>query len=140
MAESRKHASLPSGGAIYFHEDTESYDAPPPGNLSLMNRSLFLSTSSIQSMDSLILRQSDDPSELITQLKYERATIQKKTFTNWCNSKLSIRDQIVDLYTDFQDGMKLIKLLEILSRRKVGKVSSGKMRIHHMQNLQVNLS
>ena len=45
---------------------------------------------------------------------------QKKAFTNWCNDRLKGSDRIEDLYTDFEDGVKLIKLLEILSKKSIG--------------------
>jgi actinin alpha len=43
-------------------------------------------------------------------------TIQKKTFTGWCNSHLRKRNQVIEkIETDFSNGLKLIQLLEIIS-------------------------
>ena len=46
--------------------------------------------------------------------------IQKNTFTRWCNEHLKVEKQVIhDLDTDLRDGIKLIKLLEILTAKKV---------------------
>ena len=45
--------------------------------------------------------------------------VQKKTFTNWVNDRLKVTDRKVDdLQTDFDDGVNLIKLLEVLAPGK----------------------
>ena len=45
--------------------------------------------------------------------------VQKKTFTNWVNDKLKETDRRVeDLETDLDDGVTLIKLLEVLAPGK----------------------
>ena len=45
--------------------------------------------------------------------------VQKKTFTNWVNDKLKETDKRVeDLETDLDDGVTLIKLLEVLAPGK----------------------
>lgn len=50
------------------------------------------------------------------------AKIQQKTFTNWCNDNLKTAGTTVsDLSTDLEDGIILIKLVEVLSGRKVGR-------------------
>ncbi|KAJ3045337.1 Spectrin beta chain, non-erythrocytic 4 [Rhizophlyctis rosea] len=58
-------------------------------------------------------------------LQRDRASVQKKTFTKWCNSQLSRAKQIgvvdpteymiEDLEHDLRDGIRLIHLLEVLS-------------------------
>ena len=50
----------------------------------------------------------------------EREAVQKKTFTNWVNVHLSCHgngavDPIKNLYTDFEDGRLLFKLIQNLS-------------------------
>lgn len=50
----------------------------------------------------------------------EREAVQKKTFTNWVNVHLSRHgngavDPVKNLYTDFQDGRLLFKLIQNLS-------------------------
>lgn len=48
--------------------------------------------------------------------------IQQKTFTRWCNQSLKTRGmEISELETDFSDGLKLIALLEVLSKKKLGR-------------------
>ncbi|EDV19454.1 uncharacterized protein TRIADDRAFT_3330, partial [Trichoplax adhaerens] len=50
------------------------------------------------------------------------AKIQQKTFTNWCNDNLKESGTTVqDLAKDLEDGIVLIKLVETLSGRKVGR-------------------
>ena len=40
--------------------------------------------------------------------------VQKKIFTRWCNAYLKLRlKKVEDIYTDFQDGVMLIYLLEM---------------------------
>jgi len=42
--------------------------------------------------------------------------IQKKTFTGWINSHLRKRnDKVTELTTDLSDGLRIFKLLEIIS-------------------------
>ena len=52
--------------------------------------------------------------------------IQVSTFTNWINDRLSSssskQQQLCDLNTDFEDGLKLIKLLESLTNKKINGV------------------
>ena len=48
--------------------------------------------------------------------------IQERTFTRWCNEHLKVKKETIhDLKTDFCDGIKLIKMLKILTGKKVGK-------------------
>uniref|UniRef100_A0A5S6R1A2 Spectrin beta chain n=1 Tax=Trichuris muris TaxID=70415 RepID=A0A5S6R1A2_TRIMR len=72
----------------------------------------------------------------IKQLQDERVSIQKKTFTKWCNSYLNrAHCEIGDLFTDLCDGILLLKLLEIISGDKLGKANRGRMRVHKIENL-----
>ena len=66
----------------------------------------------------------------------ERDSIQKKTFTKWVNKHLiKVTKGVVDLFTDLRDGNNLISLLEVLSGEQIPR-EKGKMRVHHMQNVQ----
>ena len=48
--------------------------------------------------------------------------VQKKTFTNWVNEKLKDTPCKVEvLEKDFDDGITLVKLLEVLSKKKMHK-------------------
>jgi actinin alpha len=63
--------------------------------------------------------------------------IQKKTFTGWVNSHLSkVGLKIDDLATDFQDGIKMIKLLEVIANDTITgfEKNPGKMRIKQVTN------
>lgn len=71
--------------------------------------------------------------ELVAQ--WER--IQTKTFTNWVNSHLVKRGQKIEtVLTDFENGVNLLTLLEVISDESVGKYNkTPKMRIHMIENL-----
>ncbi|XP_071530660.1 spectrin beta chain isoform X5 [Panulirus ornatus] len=72
----------------------------------------------------------------IKELKDERESVQKKTFTKWVNSHLvRVSARIGDLYVDLRDGKQLIKLLEILSGERLPRPTKGKMRIHCLENV-----
>jgi hypothetical protein len=61
-----------------------------------------------------------------TQKKEEMQASQKTTFTRWVNLNLaSVGQTVDDLFTAFVDGTKLITLLQILAKKKVGNVSSS---------------
>lgn len=61
---------------------------------------------------------------------------QRKTFTAWCNSHLrKAGTQIENIEEDFQNGLKLMLLLEVISGEQLGKPDRGKMRIHKLSNV-----
>ena len=73
--------------------------------------------------------------------------IQKRTFTNWVNDCLRghlIRptSPVTDLSTDFQDGLRLIDLMEKLARPKnpIKHNSKPKMKAHSLENLNSALN
>uniref|UniRef100_A0A336KQL4 CSON014177 protein n=1 Tax=Culicoides sonorensis TaxID=179676 RepID=A0A336KQL4_CULSO len=77
----------------------------------------------------------------IKALQEERLHIQKKTFTKWMNSFLiKAKMEVEDLFSDLADGIKLLKLLEIISGEKLGKPNSGKMRVHKIENVNKSLA
>ncbi|XP_050085218.1 spectrin beta chain, non-erythrocytic 5 isoform X3 [Anopheles aquasalis] len=79
--------------------------------------------------------------ERIKTLQEERLHIQKKTFTKWMNSFLvKAKMEVDDLFTDLADGIKLLKLLEIISGEKLGKPNSGRMRVHKIENVNKSLA
>lgn len=46
--------------------------------------------------------------------------IQQNTFTRWCNEHLRVcKKQLVNLETDFGDGLRLIALVEVLSHKRI---------------------
>ncbi|XP_032305773.1 dystrophin, isoforms A/C/F/G/H isoform X4 [Drosophila ananassae] len=66
----------------------------------------------------------------------ERQHIQKKTFTKWINSHL-IDTQctpVKDLFLDLRDGHRLLALLSALTQKQL-KPEKGRMRVHHINNL-----
>ncbi|XP_076652088.1 dystrophin, isoforms A/C/F/G/H isoform X8 [Halictus rubicundus] len=66
----------------------------------------------------------------------EREDVQKKTFTKWINSQLlkNQHEPITDLFIDLRDGNRLLSLLEVLTS-KVYKRERGRMRVHHLNNV-----
>uniref|UniRef100_A0A1I8NPX4 Spectrin beta chain, non-erythrocytic 5 n=2 Tax=Stomoxys calcitrans TaxID=35570 RepID=A0A1I8NPX4_STOCA len=79
--------------------------------------------------------------ERIKTLQEERLHIQKKTFTKWMNSFLvKAKLEVEDLFTDLADGVKLLKLLEVISGEKLGKPNNGRMRVHKIENVNKSLA
>ena len=73
--------------------------------------------------------------------------IQKRTFTAWVNDKLRgdkiVPDKpILDMQADFQNGLRLIELLDVLAKpRKVTRYSKNpKNRMQCLENLGAALS
>ncbi|KAJ5079339.1 alpha-actinin-2 [Anaeramoeba ignava] len=68
--------------------------------------------------------------------------VQKKTFTKWVNSHLSKRKlQIEELDKDFEDGLKLIALLEIIGDEKLSRYNKNpRLRIQKIENVKVALN
>jgi len=67
--------------------------------------------------------------------------VQKKTFFNWVNSHLRKRGTKIDTLTnDFSDGIKLIKLLEVISNESI-KIpnKNANIRIKKVENLNAAL-
>jgi actinin alpha len=52
---------------------------------------------------------------------------------------LKVGNPIDDLTTGFKDGLQLIKLVEVISNDKLRKPEKGKMRLHHIQNVNIAL-
>ena len=63
--------------------------------------------------------------------------IQERTFTKWFNTKLALggpsNDQITNLKTDLEDGLKLVQLLEILTPKRFKGIN--KQPTHKQQKL-----
>jgi len=67
--------------------------------------------------------------------------IQQKVFTKWCNMHLGKKGlKIDDIQKDFGDGIKLIRLLEVISAEELPKFNTNpKMKIHKIQNVNAAL-
>ncbi len=53
-----------------------------------------------------------------------------KTFTAWCNSHLrKVGTSIENIEEDFQNGLKLMLLLEVISNEQLIKPDRGRMRL-----------
>ena len=68
--------------------------------------------------------------------------IQEKTFMRWVNEQLKVQKVAMkDLSTDFGDGVLLIKLLEVLSKKSLGRYNQRPlMSVQKMENIQKALS
>ncbi|XP_024083973.1 microtubule-actin cross-linking factor 1 isoform X6 [Cimex lectularius] len=96
----------------------------------------------------------------LSKFKDERDAIQKKTFTKWVNKHLkkhwtnsktytqlcifpetiiTANRHVNDLFTDLQDGLNLISLLEVLSGEHLHR-EKGRMRFHALQNVELVLN
>ncbi|VDM15794.1 unnamed protein product [Hydatigera taeniaeformis] len=73
----------------------------------------------------------------------EQERIQKKTFTNWINAYLAKAippDYVRDLYVDIRDGVKLVRLLEVLAGVRLPIEKPTVMqRAHHLSNVRTAL-
>ena len=68
----------------------------------------------------------------------EWKSVQDKSFKRWCNEQLKEQDvEFVDLLSDIQDGVKLIKLIEVLAGTKIGRYNkTPKLRPQKLENVQ----
>ncbi|XP_077891110.1 dystrophin isoform X4 [Ictidomys tridecemlineatus] len=66
----------------------------------------------------------------------EREDVQKKTFTKWINAQFSKfgKQHIENLFSDLQDGRRLLDLLEGLTGQKLPK-EKGSTRVHALNNV-----
>ena len=66
----------------------------------------------------------------------EREDVQKKTFTKWINAQFSKfgKQHIDNLFSDLQDGKRLLDLLEGLTGQKLQK-EKGSTRVHALNNV-----
>lgn len=55
-------------------------------------------------------------------------------------STIQAKMEVEDLFVDLADGVKLLKLLEIISGEKLGKPNNGRMRVHKIENLNKSLA
>ncbi|XP_012585751.1 PREDICTED: dystrophin isoform X6 [Condylura cristata] len=67
---------------------------------------------------------------------YEREDVQKKTFTKWMNAQFSKfgKEHIENLFSDLQDGKRLLDLLEGLTGQKLPQ-EKGSTRVHALNNV-----
>lgn len=68
--------------------------------------------------------------------------IQQNTFTNWVNEQLRhVGLSVEDLQKGFCDGVKLIALVEVLQKRKVGRKIAKPINQHqYLENVQTALN
>ncbi|XP_073988701.1 dystonin-like protein short stop isoform X27 [Rhodnius prolixus] len=111
----------------------------------------------------LSILQLDPADRAVLRIADERDAIQKKTFTKWVNKHLkkhwicsktytqicicpesttigsNANRHVTDLFTDLQDGLNLISLLEVLSGEHLHR-EKGRMRFHCLQNVELVLN
>ncbi|XP_033927771.1 LOW QUALITY PROTEIN: filamin-A [Melopsittacus undulatus] len=67
--------------------------------------------------------------------------IQQNTFTRWCNEHLkAVSKRVGNLQTDLGDGLRLIALLEVLSRKKLGRRYNLRPTVRQMQLENVSVA
>ncbi|XP_072259977.1 utrophin-like [Pyxicephalus adspersus] len=78
----------------------------------------------------------DEFNDIIKNRSDEREDVQRKTFTKWVNAQFAKfgKPPIEDLFTDLQDGRRLLDLLEGLSGQKLVK-EKGSTRVHALNNV-----
>ncbi|KAL6096294.1 uncharacterized protein ACO6RY_10026 [Pungitius sinensis] len=80
----------------------------------------------------------------VRQPQDERKAVRRRTFTRWMNMFLQRRDppeEVLDLFTDFQDGRILMALLEELSGCKLlYRFRSSSQRIFRLNNISKALA
>ncbi|XP_036405234.1 nesprin-2-like [Megalops cyprinoides] len=77
-----------------------------------------------------------------TPFLVEQEQIQKRTFTNWINAQLSKRTPpsvVLDLFSDLQDGTRLLDLLEVMSSQRM-KREKGRGVFQHRSNIETALN
>ncbi|KAM7539973.1 hypothetical protein Aperf_G00000041104 [Anoplocephala perfoliata] len=81
--------------------------------------------------------------DYVIELTDEQERIQKKTFTNWVNiylAKAIPADYVRDLFVDIRDGVKLVRLLEVLAGVRLPIERAAVMqRVHHLSNVKTAL-
>jgi filamin len=67
--------------------------------------------------------------------------IQKKVFTRWCNERLKVVNiEVTQLPEDFSDGIKVINLVQVLSKKMIGRYSKKpRMYAQKMENVDLAL-
>ncbi|XP_068608266.1 nesprin-2-like [Brachionichthys hirsutus] len=101
-------------------------------------------SSDFSSRDDLVERGSMplDIDNIHMLLQVEQEQVQKKTFTNWVNAQLAKRWPsclVVDLFSDFRDGSKLLDLLEVMSGQRISR-ERGRGTFRHRSNIEKALS
>ncbi|XP_075056397.1 dystrophin isoform X4 [Mixophyes fleayi] len=78
----------------------------------------------------------DEFHDIIKNRSDEREGVQRKTFTKWINAQFAKfgKYPIEDLFTDLQDGRRLLDLLEGLTGQKLVK-EKGSTRVHALNNV-----
>lgn len=72
--------------------------------------------------------------------EYVWVEIQEKTFKNWINEQLRpLNMSISNFQTDFNDGLKLIALIEVLQKRKLKKIRKPLNQHQCLENVQTAL-
>ncbi|KAM3935036.1 dystrophin isoform 6-T6 [Leptodactylus fuscus] len=78
----------------------------------------------------------DEFNDMIKNRSDEREDVQRKTFTKWINAQFAKfgKPPIEDLFSELQDGRRLLDLLEGLTGQKLVK-EKGSTRVHALNNV-----
>ncbi|KAL3319535.1 hypothetical protein Ciccas_001791 [Cichlidogyrus casuarinus] len=81
-----------------------------------------------------------DPQSRIKHLQEIHSASQKKTFTKWVNFHLSKVSLVIqDLYADLCDGIRLIRLVEVIANIKLHPPNKGILRVQKIENVNTAL-
>ncbi|CAF2152013.1 unnamed protein product [Rotaria magnacalcarata] len=114
--------------SAYFYESNEQNGMPSK------QRAVNGGHSQRSSVDDYMMPEEEWERESVLDPAWERQ--QKKTFTAWCNSHLrKVGTSIENIEEDFQNGLKLMLLLEVISNEQLPKPDRGRMRFHKIANV-----
>ena len=90
-----------------------------------------------KSKSTMSLQNSETP-----HIEDEWKSVQDKSFKRWCNEQLKGQGvEFQDLTLDIQDGIRLIKLVEVLSESKIARYNKNpKLRPQKLENVQQALT
>ena len=74
-------------------------------------------------------------------LQAARQKMQIKSFTAWVNLHLkTVKMEVADLQTDFVDGIKLLRLVEVISEEDLGRYNKNPVsKFQKIENLNIPL-
>ncbi|OUC44997.1 hypothetical protein D917_02075 [Trichinella nativa] len=90
----------------------------------------------------MVVNEEMDLEAIQSRDKAKWKTIQQNTFTRWVNERLKMVDcSVNNLETDLTDGLLLIRLLEVLSKKKLPRYNKKpNFRSQRLENVSVALS
>ncbi|CAF1180208.1 unnamed protein product [Adineta ricciae] len=118
----------------YYYQDANGYNGMPMMKSPPLQQQYSGEYMQQNSIDDYMVPEEEWEREAVLDPAWERQ--QKKTFTAWCNSHLrKVGTAIENIEEDFQNGLKLMLLLEVISNEQLVKPDRGRMRFHKIANV-----